>query len=134
MKTQLINVLEGIVEPSENEYGDDQPVLYWVNLIPHYDKTTTIIVGECGNKTTKIRIQFDYISKSDTVVVLSEYRNRLCSPDVYEKYYNTIKYQDPIHDTRLFLPWIEITNKTGICVPLLIEKIFNRIPDKILFL
>ena len=75
MKTQLIHVIDDFVDPAENEQGDDNPVNYWVNLVPYNDKTTIIIVGECGIKTDKIQIRFDYISNTDTVVFRSEYRN-----------------------------------------------------------
>ena len=134
MKTQLIHVIEDFVDPAENEQGDNNPVNYWVNIVPHNDKTTIIIVGECGIKTDKIQIRFDYISNEDTVVFRSEYRNCFCSPDLYEKYYNHIEYKNPTHDTTLFIPCIGITQKAGISVPLLIEKILNRIPNKMLFL
>jgi hypothetical protein len=134
MKTQTNYILEDIIDPAENEQGDVDPVYYWVNLVPHNDKTTIIIVGECGIKSDKIQIRFDYISNTDTVVFRSEYRNCFCSPDLYEKYYNSIEYKNPKYDTTLYIPCIGITKKAGISVPLLIEKILKRIPEKILFL
>lgn len=89
MRTQIVHVLEDFVDPAENEQGDVDPVYYWINLVPHNDKTTIIFVGECGIKTDKIQIRFDYISNADTIVFRSEYRNCFCSPDLHRRTFKT---------------------------------------------
>ena len=136
LSTVNIKVVKGTILPNENEMTDNYELFYWANFIPHFNNKTTLIVGECGFDTVceKNKFTFEYNSETDTIFVNDTYRNCLCSPELYEKYYTNIHYNDNKKQNKWSIPWIRFPRtKDGISIPLLIERILGKIPDRMIF-
>ena len=136
LSTVNIKVVKGIILPNENEMTDDYELFYWANFIPHFNDKTIQIVGECGFDIVfeKSKFIFEYNSENDTIYVNDNYRNCLCSPELYEKYYTNIHYNDNKKQNELSIPWIRFPRtKDGIAVPQLIERILGKVPVRIIF-
>ena len=131
-----IKVVKGTIAPEDNELGDEYKLFYWANFIPHFDKKIVIIIGECGFDTIceKKTFAFEYNIETDTVSV-SNYRTCLCTPELYNKYYLNFTYADKSRNyNAISIPWIRFPRtKDGIAIPKLIEQIFGRMPQLILF-
>jgi len=130
-----IKVVSGTIKAEENELMSDYDIFYWANFIPHYNNKTILIMGECGidEFNDKSRFMFEYIIDTNTVIV-KEYRLHVCSPELYEKYYLNIKYNTPRNEETLVIPWKRFPRtKDGVAIPQLVERIFGKIPDLIVF-
>lgn len=132
-----IRVSQGIIKAHENELVDNSDIFYWANFVPHYDKKKFIIIGECGfhPKKEKTHFIFDYNKETDTVTFDQHYKKCICSKDFYDAYSKSIRYNKRKSNEELILPWIRLSKtKEGVVVPLLIERIFGRIPKKMNFI
>lgn len=127
--------VSGTILTEDNELLCDYDLFYCANFIPHLNNETILIVGVYGfaefNDISKF--MFDYIVESDTVIV-KDYRLHVCVPELYEKYYRNIKYDTPRNDEILLIPWKRFPRtKEGVAIPQLIERIFGKLPQIILF-
>ena len=130
IKNIEIKVVQGTIEPEDNEIESKNALFYWANFVPHYDEKTVFVIGECGFDE-KERFVFKYNLETDTVSFNKKYRMCLCSPEIYNKYYLNIKRLD--NDNRLAVPWIRFLSKDGISIPQLVERIFGKIPTLMVF-
>jgi hypothetical protein len=132
-----IRVSQGIIKSNENELVDDQDLFYWANFVPHFDNKKFIIIGECGfhTKKDKFHFIFNYNQETDTVTFDQHYKKCICSKDFYDAYSKNIRYNKRKSNEELILPWIRLPKtKEGVVIPLLIERIFGRIPKKMNFI
>ena len=137
IKNIEIKVVQGTIEPEDNELGCEFALFYWANFVPHFDKNKFIIIGECGfnTETNKIAFKFDYNQETDTVTFDQHYKKCICSKDFYDAYSKNIRYNKRKSNEELILPWIRLPKtKEGVVIPLLIERIFGRIPKKMNFI
>jgi hypothetical protein len=131
-----IKVVKGTITKEENELGGEYNLFYWANFIPHFDKKTILIIGECGFDTEneKTTFEFDYDIESDTVKMYQHYRKCICSEETFELYSKIIRFSKHKTLESQVLPWIRLPRtKDGVIIPLLIEVIFGRIPKKMVF-
>ena len=128
IKNIEIKVVQGTIEPEDNELGCEFALFYWANFVPHYDGKAIFVIGECEKEA----FFFKYNLETDTVLFDEKYRMCLCSPEVYNKYYLNIKMQN--NERMLAIPWIKLSPKSGVSIPQLIERIFGNIPASMVFL
>ena len=130
-----IKVVKGTILGPDNEASGEYDLFYWANFIPHFEDKTVKIIGECGFDTVyeKKEFIFNYYTDTDTVIVHQPYRITTCSDELYNRYSKHIYYNDKtVEGARL--PWIRFPRtKDGVILPELIEKIMERIPNKIIF-
>jgi len=127
-----IKVVQGTIEPEDNELDCDSALFYWANFVPHYDGKTIFVIGECGF-SEKEKFVFKYDLETDTVSFSKKYRMCLCTPEIYNKYYLNIKRED--NEQILVIPWIRFPKtKDGISIPQLVERIFGKIPTTMVFI
>ena len=70
-----------------------------------------------------------------TVIITNEIFNKYKDNVVYRGQTDVIVSSIKIEDNTYSLPWIRYPRtKDGVLIPLLIEKIFRRIPSKIVFI
>jgi hypothetical protein len=129
-----IKVVKGTILPEENELGSEYSLFYWANFVPHYDGKMIFIIGECGFNeiSEKKRFIFKYNSETDIMTFCEKYRTCLCEPEICNKYYLNISKKD---DERMIaIPWIKLSSKSGVAVPQLVERIFGKIPETMVFI
>ena len=132
-----IKLVKGTILAEENELSSSEyNLFYWANFIPHFDKKTILIIGECGFDTEheKTTFEFNYDIESDTIRMYQHYRKCICSEESFELYSKHIRYAKHKTFETPLLPWIRFPRtKDGVVIPLLIEVIFGRIPKKMIF-
>jgi hypothetical protein len=130
--TVEIKVVQGTIDPEDNELECESAFFYWANFVPHYDGKTIFVIGECGF-LEKEKFVFKYDLETDTVSFSKKYRMCLCTPEIYNKYYLNIKRED--NEQMLAIPWIRFSRtKDGISIPQLVERIFGKIPTTMVFI
>jgi hypothetical protein len=144
---KLIKHSSGVVKPDENTCSNEYDLLYYAYFVPNdFNKKVINIIGEAGFDTEceKDNFAFDYYPDEDLVIYKNNYyRKGVVSEETFNKYKDNVIFRgktdvlassmDLIENNGL-LPWIRYPRtKDGILIPLLVEKIFNRIPSKIVF-
>lgn len=131
-----IKVVKGTITSVDNELFPEYDLFYWANFIPHFNNKKIKIIGECGFDTIyeKTEFEYNYDIETDTLTIPQPYRITLCSEQIYNRYANHIFYNDNNTLEENWLPWIRFPRtKDGILLPELIENIFGKIPNKIIF-
>jgi hypothetical protein len=138
-----IKVVKGIIKADDNNIITEYDLFYWANFIPHFSNDNNIrIIGECGFDTEceKSSFTFNYNIEEDSVSVFEPYRIAICKEEIYDKYAKNIYYNEYAKHNyskekeEKCLPWIRFPRtKDGVFITELIENIFNRIPNKIIF-
>jgi hypothetical protein len=135
----------GTIKAEDNECSGDYDLIYWAYFIPNEFEDNITIFGECGfdQKYEKKEFKMYYYPDNDTLIYREEYRTVIIKDELFNRYKNNLIYRgdiDVIANTLLIennnysLPWIRFPRtKDGITIPLLIERIFGRIPSKIVF-
>lgn len=124
---------KGIILAEDNETSGDNDLLYWCYFIPSLTNGNTKIIGECGFDPVyeKTAFEFDYESNTDIVFYEKEYRTVIVEKETFEKYGKILKTEQSLNNC---LPWIRFPRtKDGVTIPLLIERIFTKIPKSIVF-
>lgn len=147
IEEKSIKYFEGIIKIDENMCSDEYDLLYWGKFVPNESNEQIInIIGEAGfdREFEKDNFAFDYYPNEDLVIYKNDYyRTVIVTEELFNKYKNNIIYRGEtdimaesieIKDNIYSLPWIRYPRtKDGVLIPLLVEKIFNRIPSKIVF-
>jgi Tat protein secretion system quality control protein TatD with DNase activity len=132
-----MKVVKGtILKTTENELSDDYDLFYWANCVPHYDNKNIIIIGECGFDTRgeKKEFRFDYNIETNIVNFNQHFRMCICTEELYNMYHKRVHYNKRKYADEQILPWIRFPrSKDGIFIPVLIERILGKIPNKIYF-
>lgn len=138
-----IKVVKGIIKADDNNIITEYDLFYWANFIPHFSNDNNIkIIGECGFDTEceKSSFTFNYNVEEDSVSVFQPYRIAICKEEIYDKYAKNIYYNEYAKHNyskekeEKCLPWIRFPRtKDGVFITELIENIFDRIPNKIIF-
>jgi hypothetical protein len=149
---KLIKYSSGTIKPDENVCSDEYDLIFWSYFVPNgFNKKVINIIGEAGfdYEYEKNNFSFDYYPEEDLVIYKNEYyRNAIITDESFNRYKDnviyrgetdvtasSIKEKEKDKDNICILPWIRYPRtKDGILIPLLIEKIFNRIPSKIVFI
>ena len=134
IKTIEIKVVQGTIEPEDNELETEYPLFYWANFVPHYEGKMIFIIGECGfdKDFEKKRFVFKYNDETDTITFCEKYRMCICSPEIYGKYYLNIRL--PEATQTLAIPWIRFPRtKDGVSIPQLVQRILGKIPAMMIF-
>lgn len=128
-------ISKGTIFARDNEVSNDYDLFYWCYFLPSLTDDTITIIGECGFdiQFEKTDFKFTYNSKTDIVYYYDVYRTVKVEKETYNKYKDYLQTGEPLSDEGL--PWIRFPRtKDGIIIPLLVEKIFNKIPTKIVFI
>lgn len=145
---KLIKCSTGTITTDENICSDEYDLIYWSYFVPNeFNKNVINIIGEAGFdcEYEKNNFSFDYYIEEDLVIYNNDYyRTVIVSDDIFNKYKDNVVYRGQtdvivssikIEDNTYSLPWIRYPRtKDGVLIPLLIEKIFRRIPSKIVFI
>jgi hypothetical protein len=145
---KLIKCSTGTITTDENICSDEYDLIYWSYFVPNeFNKNVINIIGEAGFdcEYEKNNFSFDYYLEEDLVIYNNDYyRTVIVSDDIFNKYKDNVVYRGQtdvivssikIEDNTYSLPWIRYPRtKDGVLIPLLIEKIFRRIPSKIVFI
>ena len=146
---KAVKFSSGTIKTDENICSDEYDLIYYAYHIPNeFNKNVVNIIGEAGfdPEYEKDSFKFEYYKDEDIVIYRNNYYRSVCVPDeYYNKYKNNVYYrgetdviassiplknENDIHG----LPWFRYPRtKDGILIPQLIEKIFGRIPSKIVF-
>jgi len=141
---ELIGYSAGTIKLDENTCSDEYELFYWSYFSPNEINENVInIIGEAGfdREFEKDKFSFTYYIDEDLVIYENlYYRTVGISDELFNKYKDNVFYRsetdivasskDDVHS----LPWIRYPRtKDGVLIPLLVEKIFNRIPSKIVF-
>ena len=129
-KADNVTLSKGIILAEDNECGDEYNLFYWCYLLPSLTNGHTKVIGECGFDTTyeKSTFEFTYNEKEDCVYYNKDYRTVIVENETYNKYKKYIQSDKDLTDNAL--PWIRFPRtKDGIAIPVLIEKIFGKIPN-----
>jgi hypothetical protein len=151
---KTVNYSSGIIKTDENICSDEYDLLYWAYFIPNgFDNKIVRIIGQAGfdPKFEKDDFEFHYYTETDVVVCDNMfYRKTYVSNETFNQYKDNIVYENnsatasSVSTTTTttsseeslepLLPWIRYPRtKDGVLLPLLIKKIFGRIPTKIIF-
>ena len=145
---KLIKYSTGTIKTDENICSDEYDLIYWSYFVPNeFNQNVINIIGEAGFdcKFEKNKFSFDYYLEEDLVIYNNDYyRTVIITDEIFNKYKdnvvyrgetdidaNSIKSENNIYS----LPWIRYPRtKDGVLITLLVEKIFNRMPSKIIFM
>jgi hypothetical protein len=145
---KFINHVEGIIKLEENLCSDEYDLLFRANFVPNeFDNKIINVIGEAGfdYEFEKDTFVFDYYPDEDMVIYKNNYyRITVVTKELFDKYKNNIIYRrqtdilassiEVKNDYDYSLPWIRYPRtKDGVLIPVLVEKIFNHIPSKIVF-
>ena len=128
-----VKLSKGIILAKDNEVSDGNDLLYWCYLIPNLTNNYIKVIGECGfdPEYEKTAFEFDYESDTDIVFYEKEYRTVIVEKETFDKYGKILKTEKSLNNC---LPWIRFPRtKDGVTIPLLIERIFTKIPKSIVF-
>ncbi len=147
---KLIKFSKGTIETDENICSDEYNLFYWSYFVPNeFDNKVIQIIGEAGFdfECEKNNFVFDYYPDKDIVIYRDNYyRTAVITKEIYDKYKNNVFYRDLENDvvassieikddSDYSLPWIRYPRtKDGVLITLLVEKIFGRVPSKIVFI
>jgi len=145
---KLIKCSTGTITTDENMCSDEYDLIYWSYFVPNeFNKNVINIIGEAGFdcEYEKNKFSFDYYIEEDLVIYNNDYyRSVIVTDEIFNKYKDNVVYRGDtdvivssikIEDNIYLLPWIRYPRtKDGVLIPLLIEKIFRRIPSKIVFI
>ena len=145
---KLIKYSMGTIKQDENICSSEYDLIYWSYFIPNeFNKKVINIIGEAGFdcEFEKNNFSFDYYPEEDLVIYKNDYyRTVVITEELFDKYKDNVIYRGKnyvvassinIEENIYSLPWIRYPRtKDGVLIPLLIEKIFNRIPSKIVFI
>ena len=127
-----ITFSSGTIKDPCNEYD----LIFYAHFVPNLFSSRINVIGEAGfdKECEKNGFKFDYYPDEDHIVVPSKsYRITVVDDDIFAKYKDFVQFDNPENTPRL--PWIRYPRtKDGILLPQLIERIFGRIPAKIVFL
>lgn len=150
-KAVTVNYSSGVIKTDENMCSDEYDLIYWAYFIPNgFNNKIVRIIGEAGfdPECEKNDFEFEYFTEPDLVVYNSKYyRTTVVSEEQFNTYKDNVVYEDKetgsfsasnslsaSEDNIYSLPWIRYPRtKDGVLIPLLVEKIFGRIPSKIVF-
>jgi hypothetical protein len=144
---KLIKYSNGIIKTDENICSDEYDLIYWSYFVPNdFNKKVINIIGEAGFdcEYEKDRFGFDYYPDEDMVIYKNHYyRTAIINEEVFTKYKDNVIFREETDviassieykDNLYSLPWIRYPRtKDGVLIPHLVEKIFQRIPSKIVF-
>ena len=142
---KLIKYTTGTIKTDENICSDDYDLIFWSYFVPNEfnKKVINIICEACFDcECEKNSFAFDYYPEQDLVIYKNDYyRTTVTTDEMFNKYKNNVIYRGETdvlassnNDNTSTLPWIRYPRtKDGVLIPLLVEKIFNRIPSKIVF-
>lgn len=146
---KLIKYSNGTITTDENMCSDEYDLIYWSCFVPNeFDNEVINIIGEAGFdfKYEKNNFAFNYYPTEDMVIYNDNYyRTCIVSKELFDKYKDNIIYREygndvvassieVKNDSDYSLPWIRYPRtKDGVTIPLLIEKIFGRVPAKLVF-
>lgn len=143
----LVSLSKGTIKGDDNELSDEYDLIFWAYFVPDLFNTKLITIhGRCGFDTNYEEDRFEllYYPEDDIVLYTNEYyRKSIVGNKTFDKYKNNVFYRnemdvsaDTLKDVKdkNFLPYIRFPRtKAGVSIPLLIERIFRRIPSKIIF-
>jgi hypothetical protein len=145
MGEKVVKYSTGTIKPDENICSDEYDLIFWACFVPNeFNKKVINIIGEAGFdcEFEKSSFSFDYYPDEDLVIYKNEYyRIAIITDEMFNKYKDNVIYRGDtdviagsITDNPSALPWIRYPRtKDGVLIPLLVEKIFNRIPSQIVF-
>lgn len=144
-----IKFSSGTIKTNENMCSDEYDLIYYAYHVPNeFNKNVINIIGEAGfdPEFEKDSFKFDYYKDEDLVIYRNNYYRSVCiSDELFDKYKDNVFYRGETDDVassiplknendKNALPWFRYPRtKDGILIPQLIEKIFERIPTKIVF-
>lgn len=145
---KLIKCSMGTIKTDENICSDEYDLIYWSYFVPNeFNQNVINIIGEAGFdcEFEKNKFSFDYYPEEDLIIYTNDYyRTVIVTDEIFNKYKDNVVYRGQtdvivssikIEDNTYSLPWIRYPRtKDGVLIPLLIEKIFRRIPSKIVFI
>ena len=145
---KLIKYSTGTIKTDENTCSCEYDLIYWSCFVPNeFNKKVINIIGEAGFdcEFEKNNFSFDYYPEEDLVIYKNDYyRTVIITDEIFNKYKDNVFYRgktdviassSKIEENTYSLPWIRYPRtKDGVLIPLLVEKIFNRIPLKIVFI
>ena len=127
-----ITFSSGTIKDEGNEYD----LIFYAHFVPNLFSNHIDVIGEAGfdKQREKDEFRFVYYPDEDRVVFPSRsYRVTVVDTAVYDKYKNNVELKNT--DNIPSLPWIRYPRtKDGILIPQLIERIFGKIPAKMVFL
>jgi hypothetical protein len=127
-----ITFSSGTIKDEGNEYD----LIFYAHFVPNLFSNNIDVIGEAGfdKEHEKDEFRFKYYPDEDLVVFPGgAYRVTVVDTEIYDKYKNNVEFKNPENTPRL--PWIRYPRtKDGILIPQLIERIFGKIPAKIVFL
>lgn len=132
-KTDNVRLSKGTILAEDNEVSGANNLLYWCYLLPNLTNNYIKVIGECGFDPVyeKTAFEFDYEPDTDIVFYEKEYRTVIVEKETFEKYGKFVKTEKSLTNS---LPWIRFPRtKDGVTIPLLIERIFTKIPKSIVF-
>lgn len=133
---QSVKVINGTILAQDNSFGPEYDLFYCANFVPYFTPNKFIIIGECGfdKEYEKDNFLFIYDEEIDTVTI-KNYRTAICEVEEYARYESHIKFATQRNDDMCSMPWIRFPRtKDGVPIPQLIERIFDRIPNVMMFL
>lgn len=145
---KIIKYSAGTITTDENMCSPDYDLIYWSYFVPNeFNKNVINIIGEAGfdSEFEKNKFSLDYYLEEDVVIYNNDYyRTTVVTDEIFNKYKDNVVYRGQTdvavssvenkYNTHS-LPWIRYPRtKDGVLIPLLIEKIFTRIPSKIVFI
>lgn len=135
-----IKYSSGIIKKEENACGYEYDLIYYAHFVPNlFNNNSFTVIGEAGFDKVyeKSEFRFEYYPDDDKIVYPSNsYRITIVNEQDYNQYKNNIEMKkDNVNDEIPRLPWIRYPRtKDGVYIPLLIERIFGRIPTKMVFM
>ena len=126
-----ITFSSGTIKDEGNEYD----LIFYAHFVPNLFSNHIDVIGEAGfdKQQEKDEFRFVYYPDEDRVVFPNRYRFTVVDAEVYDKYKNHVEFKNPYNTP--CLPWIRYPRtKDGILIPQLIERIFGKIPSKMVFL
>ena len=129
----------GFIKALDNEllFTMKMDVSYSISSIKQIAPFLYAIEGSCWIDPSLAAVSFtiEYDKSNDIVVFKSSCRMCFCSYEMYNKYYLNIRYSNSENYTHfLCIPWLRIHDQNnGVAIPQLVEDIFSRIPNVIVF-
>jgi hypothetical protein len=143
---KTVTLSTGTIKAEDNECSGDYDLIYWAYFVPNEFENNINILGECGfdPEYEKKEFRMYYYPECDTLIYREEmYRTVIIQDELFNRYKDNIIYRGEtdivantleIENNNYSLPWIRFPRtKDGITIPLLVERIFGRIPSKIIF-